>query len=108
METNVYLGVDESKQKAGTKEKTARKIDVDKIVGGINKGTQLVQASAGLADSTRALLGKSKPGSPAPIEVNVPVGNDSTKKPMSTTTKVLIGVGAVVVIGAIIYFVKKK
>ena len=44
------------------------------------------------------------------IELAKALGSDNASKPMSTTTKVLIGVGVVAVLGAIVYFtvIKKK
>lgn len=44
------------------------------------------------------------------IELAKALGSDNQTKPMSTTTKVLIGVGVVAALGAIVYFtvIKKK
>lgn len=62
---------------------------------------------SGLLDMFGGLFGKSQEVTPEPTQTTPQVADSAEKPKMSTTKKVLIGVGALVLIGGIIYAVKK-
>jgi hypothetical protein len=103
--TEVFLGADDSKTTGATVKTKDRKIDLDKVTSGIQKTQQGLQAGAGLLDTVKGIFGKGKQDI---VPVAAAPAPDAPKEKMSTTTKVLIGVGAAVVLGGIIYFATRK
>ena len=89
----------------GKKKKGGKLIGSGKVKGFLEK-------SGGIATSLAGILGGGAAAAAAPSQDTAPVVRTEEvkppKKPMSTTTKVLIGVGVAAVLGLGVYFVMKR
>ena len=99
---------------APTAQPSAAEIEKQKKAGKVwnaAKGVFEFAKEKGILDSVLGMFGMgsgSQSGSAASTEPIADTTTDGGKKPMSTTTKVLIGVGVVAVIGVVIYAVNKN
>ena len=87
---------------------TKRKITLegsgDKINKGLAQGATAASTIGSISDSVRGIFGKGK----TPVQSDTVDTTTTSEEGMSTTTKVMIGVGVAVVLGGIIYMVTRK
>ncbi len=81
--------------------------DLSKIFGGINKGEEILTKGKDTVEFGKGILGKGNTGAKSTVSTKPTEPSGDDHKGMSATTKVLIGTGIVVGIGAVIYAIKK-
>jgi len=85
-----------------------KSVDIDKIFGAIDKGKSIVAKGKDTVEFGKGVLGKGKStGSKSTVSTKPTGPTNIEKEGMSTTVKVLIGVGVLAAVGGVIYLVKK-